>query len=84
MENEVILRQFEEIEQKVEKLIARCKSLEADKSQLINKIEQLERELQEKTDAEKHYTEEKAFIRSKIDNLLARLDDIAEEQPKAM
>ncbi|QTA93198.1 hypothetical protein [Desulfonema magnum] len=78
MENEEILRQFEEIEQKVEKLIELCQSLKADNAQLINKINRLEHELQEKADVEKGHAEEKAFIRSKIDNLLVRLKDITE------
>ncbi|MDM8521984.1 DUF904 domain-containing protein [Desulfococcaceae bacterium HSG8] len=77
MENEVILH-FEEIEKKVENLIERCKSLEADKLQLKDKIDKLEQELQEKADAEKRNSEEKAFIRSKIDNLLIKLKDIGE------
>lgn len=78
MDNEQILRQFEAIEGKVERLIGVCKSLEATNSDLINKIEALEKELQVKVEAENSYTEEKALIRSKIDNLLAKLEDVNE------
>jgi len=79
LENEkMLLQQFEEIEKKVEKLIGRCKSLEAHNSQLVNKIEKLERELQKKADTENRDAEEKTFIRSKIDGLLAKLKDISE------
>ena len=35
-------------------------------------------ELQGKVDAETNYTQEKALIRSKIDSLLVRLEDITE------
>lgn len=78
MDNEFILRQFEEIEKKVEKLIDIKKSLEAENIESINKIKRLEEELQGKVDAETNYTKEKALIRSKIDSLLVRLEDITE------
>ncbi|RZB37045.1 MAG: hypothetical protein SRB2_01549 [Desulfobacteraceae bacterium Eth-SRB2] len=78
MDNELILRQFEEIEKKVEKLIDINKSLEATNLESINKIKRLEEELQGKVDAETNYTQEKALIRSKIDSLLVRLEDITE------
>ena len=78
MDNEFILRQFEEIEKKVEKLIDINKSLEAENLESINKIKRLEEELQGKVDAETNYTKEKALIRSKIDSLLVRLEDITE------
>ena len=80
MDNEIILRQFEEIEQKVGKLIAVCKSLEATNLELRNKMKMLEEELQGKVEVENNYQEEKALIRSKIDGLLAKLEDITEAQ----
>lgn len=76
MENEEILRQFEEIENKVEKLIGQCKSLEANNLQLADRVKELEQELEQKAEAENHHAEEKTFIRSKIDNLLSKLKDI--------
>lgn len=78
MDNDIILRQFEEIEEKVERLIGVCKSLEATKSELMNKIERLEQELQSKTQEGSRYAEEKTLISSKINSLLVRLEDIAE------
>jgi peptidoglycan hydrolase CwlO-like protein len=78
LDNEFILRQFEEIEKKVEKLIDVYKSLEATNLELRNKIKGMEEELQGKVDAETNYTQEKALIRSKIDSLLVRLEDITE------
>ena len=76
MDNEYILRQFEEIEKKVEKLVDAYKSLEASNLELTNKIKRLKEELQGKVEAENNYAEEKALIRSKIDSLLIRLEDI--------
>lgn len=78
MDNEIISRQFEEIEKKVGKLIDVYKSLEATNLELRNKIKRLEEEFQGKVDAETNYTQEKALIRSKIDSLLVRLEDITE------
>ena len=78
MQNESILKHFEEIEQKVESLIEICKAQEATNSELKNKIKRLEEEIQGKVEAERIYAEEKALIRSKIDGLLARFDEIAE------
>lgn len=76
MDNELFLGQFKEIEEKVEKLIETCKSLEVTNLKLSNKIKSLEEELQGKIEAEKRYAQEKALIRSKIDSLLVKLDDI--------
>ena len=78
MNDEVIFRQFEEIEQKVERLIENCNAQVAVNSELKNKLIRLEEEIQGKVEAEKNYAEEKTLIRSKIDGLLARLDDISD------
>lgn len=80
MDNETFLRQFEEIEKKVGKLIDVCKSLEAANLELKGKNKRLEEELQEKAQSEKNFQEQKALIRSKVDGLLARLEDITEAE----
>jgi hypothetical protein len=77
LDNEFILKQFEEIEQKVEKLIELCNSLEATNLEQKNKIKSLEEEIQGKVEAERSFAEEKALIRSKIDGLLVKLDEVA-------
>ncbi len=76
MDNKDVIRQFEEIEQKVERVIEACKSHETTNLELINKIEGLEEEHKKKTEAENKFIEERALIRSKIDSLLVRLEDI--------
>jgi len=80
LDNELILRQFEEIEKKVESLIEVNKSLEATNLELRNKIKRLEEELQGKVEAEDNYVEERALIRSRIDSLLVRLEDIVKAE----
>lgn len=78
MDNELFLGQLKEIEKKVEKLIGICKSLEDTNLKLSNKIKNLEEELQGKIEAESKFADEKALIRSKIDNLLVRLDELTD------
>ena len=79
MDNAFILNQFDQIERKVEGLINKCNALEAANLELKNKIRRLEEEIQGKVEAETSYAEEKALIRSKIDGLLAKLDEVAGE-----
>ncbi len=78
MDRELILRQFEEIENRVEGLIAKCKSQEAANAELTEKISRLEAELEQKTAAENRFVEEKELIRSKIDGLLSKFDAFSE------
>ena len=78
MDNELILRQFDEIEEKVEKLLKAFQALEATNVELQHKAESLNAELQGRIEAEKKYVEERDLIRSKIDGLLVKLEDIAE------
>ena len=80
MDHEKVLRQFDEIEQKVGKLIDVYKSLEATNLEFKTKIERLEEELQGKVEAQNDYQEEKALIRSKVDNLLTRLEGLTETE----
>ena len=78
MDNEFILKQFDEIEKKVENLVNVYKSFETTNLELRNKVERLEEELQGKVEAENNYAQERALIRSKIDGLLGRLEDMTE------
>lgn len=78
MDNEFIVEQFEEIEKKVEKLIDVLKSHETANIELRNRIKGLEEELQGRNEVESNYSQERALIRSKIDSLLVRLEDITE------
>ncbi|MDX2499230.1 MAG: hypothetical protein QNL14_01825 [Deltaproteobacteria bacterium] len=79
MNDGLIFRQFEEIEQKVERLIDICKAHEATNLEFKEKIKRLEEEIQGKVEAERSYAEEKALIRSKIDGLLVRIEEMMSE-----
>ena len=74
----LLMQHFDEIEQKVERLIAICSSLEVKNIQLRNTISSLEVELQLKAESLEKYSEERTMIRSKIDTLLVKLENIAE------
>ena len=78
MDNAIISDQFNQIEEKVARLIAICRENEAANLELKNKIKSLEEELLGKIEAEKSHAREKALIRSKIDSLLVRIEEIIE------
>lgn len=76
MESDALFRQFSEIEDKVEKLLGLCRSQQANISGLQQTVKKLEEELQQKSESIQRQAEEKALIRSRIDNLLAKLEDL--------
>jgi len=76
LDNNQITKNFDEIEIKIQKIIEVRKSQESEIQELKDYIAQLEEELQEKIDAENKLIEERLFVRSKIDSLLSKLQDI--------
>ncbi len=76
--NELILQQFIDNEKKVGQLINNYKKLEKTNLKLENKIGALEEELKAKTKAKDRDKAVKSQMRSKIEHLLTRLEDIAE------
>ncbi len=78
MDNAILSDQFNQIEKKVVRLIAICEENEAANLELKNKIKSLEEELLGKIEAEKGHAQEKALMRSKIDSLLVRIEEIIE------
>jgi predicted RNase H-like nuclease (RuvC/YqgF family) len=78
LDNDTILKQFNEIENRVESLISRCSSLQTANSDLTATVENLEIKLKDKETVENQESEIRTLIRSKIDNLLERLDGITE------
>ena len=76
MEEEKFPRQFKKLEDKIEELIQACRDFQQTESVLKTKIHDLEGALKAKADAEQEYAEEKSMVRSKIDNLLSRLDQV--------
>lgn len=77
MDNQSLMNQFETIETRLDALIQNCKDKDNQNKELCLRIEQLEEELRTKVEAEQKYAEEKALIRSRVDQLLMRLEEIA-------
>jgi len=75
-DNDNVMLQFDQIEQKVGSLITRCKSLENLNLEFSAKVKSLEAELKEKVETENKHSEQKALIRSKVDNILAKLNNL--------
>ena len=80
MDTELVLMQFEEIEQKIEQLLENCNSLKITNSELKDRVEYLEKELQEKVEIENRYAKERELVSSKIDGLLNRLEQKKDAQ----
>ena len=76
MEESGFPEQFEKLEDKIEELVQTCRDLQQAKSELEAKIDDLEGLLRGKVAAEQEYVEEKSMVRSKVDNLLSRLDQV--------
>jgi hypothetical protein len=75
-----IFEKFEKIEQQVQELIEIRSKLEKENLDLKQYTSELERELQEKVEAENKYTEERELIRNKVDGILRRLGSIQIER----
>jgi uncharacterized coiled-coil DUF342 family protein len=78
VEQVTVLQHFDALEKKIEHLIETCRQLEATKAELMQQNNELERQLQEKLAEHQQHQELKGLIRSKIDSLMGRLDELAE------
>ena len=77
MDDQGLIVQFETIETRLDALIQICKDKDNQNKELIRRIEKLEEELRTKVEAEQRYAKEKALVRSRVDQLLMRLEEIA-------
>ena len=77
MDEQSLINQFQAIETRLDALIQICKEKDNLNKELSRRIEKLEEELRTKVEVEQRYVEEKALIRSKVDQLLMRLDEVA-------
>lgn len=77
MNNEIIIKQFDEIETRVERIISTLQVRKTENVELKQQINSLEETLRQKEEVESHFDEEKRQIRGKIDGLLSKLDDLA-------
>ncbi len=75
MNEESILQEFDRLESKLNGLIEKCDALKAENLQLEARNNALEEELLEKTDNQNRFMEERNMVRSRIDGLLARVNE---------
>jgi chromosome segregation ATPase len=76
LDEDSIPKQFNELEDRVEQLVQTCHGLKHAKLELEAKIRELEEGLRTKDATQQSYMEEKSIIRSRIDNVLGRLDEV--------
>jgi len=76
VDEDSISQRFDRLEERVERLVQTCSDLRESKSGLETKVKDLEQALRTKEAAEQGYMEEKSVIRSKMDDLLGRLDQV--------
>ncbi|MBI9077580.1 MAG: cell division protein ZapB [Desulfatibacillum sp.] len=75
MDEESIFQEFDRLESKLNGLILQCETLRAQNTQLEAQTGALEEELRQKTANELKLTEERSMVRSRIDGLLARVNE---------
>ena len=79
MDNELILQQFDEIEQRIETLMEERESLKVANSELLSKVDALETKIETNFVEEKRNAETKRLVKSKIESLINRLGDVGEK-----
>jgi len=77
VDDQGLINQFETIEKRLDAFIQICINKDNQNKELILRIEKLEEELRTKVEAEQRYAKEKALVRSRVDQLLMRLEEIA-------
>ncbi len=77
LDNEILIKQFDEIETKVERVLSALQALEAKNVELKRQVKSLEETLSQKETAEGSFNEEKRQIRERVDGLLKKLSDFS-------
>ena len=78
VDEEGFAEQFKKLEDRVEELVRMCNELQNTKTELGKKVEKLEKSLAAKDESEQGYLEERSMIRSRMDSLLEKLDQVFE------
>ncbi len=77
MNNELLIKQFDEIESKVERVLGVLQTIEAEKVELKQKVKSLEETLSQKEAAESHFVDEKRQVRERVEGLLNKLNSFS-------
>jgi uncharacterized coiled-coil DUF342 family protein len=81
LDNDFLKEKFDDIDGKIDFMIEFCQTLQAEKLQLISKVEYLETELDKKKKTEDLNDDQQVIVQSKIDGLLKKLDSFSESYP---
>ncbi len=81
MGNDRIKKKFDDIDGKIDLMIEYCRSLESENKAFLLKISNLEADLGGEKNAELDFSEQEAFVQSKTEGLLAKLN-IFSNSPK--
>jgi len=79
LDNELIDR-FDNINIKVNALIELCQSLQKEKSEMLSQIKEMEAALEKSSSEKQIFSETNTLIQSKMDQLLTKLDNFADDQ----
>jgi predicted RNase H-like nuclease (RuvC/YqgF family) len=77
LEKQIVIEQFDAIERKIEGLIETNQQLTNENIRLREEIEALTHQLESLQENEQRQEEVKTIIRSKIDKIMAKLDDFS-------
>jgi hypothetical protein len=77
MGNDLIKKQFDDIDGKIDFMIELCQTLQLENKELILKIKDLETEIGTKNETEEQFSEQESLVQSKINGLLTKLDSFA-------
>ena len=78
--NDSVKNKFDDINNKIDALIAFCQTLRSENQDLILQVKRLESDLEKKNQTEEKFSEKEAFIQSKIDALLTKLDSFSRSE----
>ncbi|MDY6988999.1 MAG: cell division protein ZapB [Thermodesulfobacteriota bacterium] len=76
MEEDTIPAQFKKLEDRIGQLVGKCQDLQRAKAASEATIREFQEAIKTKDAAQQEHAEEKTMIRSRIDALLSRLDQV--------
>ena len=80
MDNETLWQQLDMVEQRLGNLVATAQAAKDENSALKARIKKLEEELNSREVGHKRHLEEKELIRTKVDALLEKLDQLSDSE----
>jgi hypothetical protein len=75
VDENAIAQQFKKLEERVERLVRTCRDLKEAKTKSEAKVKHLQEALKTRDAAAQRNLEKKAIVRSRIDDMLSKLDE---------